>query len=865
MTKKFATILSLLAVLLIAALITACGTSSAATAATRKAPVEYASAFIDFSGITEVFEFRPNQPPADSEYTKGAFTLPNGITGDGLRVSHRGDSNEVMVVRYNDEMAVQVENGDYLYFFIDNDIIKRAENVVIEFTFYDDMTGSFNLQYVRKGHDFYPIAIAKGGTKKFVTYKLELDACNFTKGHNQGAQFRFESGVIIQRIGLVTGGMEDPLSDPAPEFPPATALNNMIGKGVTGYQVWFSTSNWHHWRGGTNTGRPRPDYINVELWPSGMEDYLENGATLYDTDFSMPNGSVAQLFNSHDVAIIRTHMKWMRDSGIDGAAVQRFFGFASPVDTGNATSHLTTIRDASEEFGRIFYIMYDMSGAGIRENPDQDSVVKRIQLDWIYNIERKGLVSSPNYAQAEGKPVVCIWGVEANESTGNFRFISVDATIKLVHWFRDRGYYIIGGLPNNTFWQPSAETHRRGHEMHSLFDMISPWYIGRDVTGQILSGGQWLTKDMAFCKDNPRKWADNKPIDFMPTVWPGFGWTNMGNPGLPNSTPRNAGQWVWTQIQGYLNRDKDNVIQSIYFAMFDEYDEGTNWMKAGVDYFDIPLNQYFKTYSADGYWLSSDYYMRMARASVEALQKKIAAGGGTATSGAAGYTGPLNDYANQYSTVVEHSQGPVFWRNSFERRSGRFRPEGGRYITVDNQQIDVGVPGGGLIGSPQNVTVEGTFSVNRPAVRAFRPDRYTPPSETLGMIYTDNARSGRSVFRLAGEKTGSGAAYLYKIADTRIRVRQGMTVSFWQRAENSLGANVNVDLMLDNGSYLSAAAGYNLRNDGSPQNGWQRKIATLPAALEGRYITAVIVAYRDSGAATGNFAAQIDDIIIANN
>jgi len=558
---------------------------------------------------------------------------------------------------------------------------------------------------------------------------------------------------------------------------------------------------------------------------------------------------------------------WMRDAGIDGAAVQRFFGTASPVDTGKTPNHLTIIRDAAEEYDRIFYVMYDFSAAGLRDNPDQRTVVKRIQLDWIYNIERKGVVSSPNYAQAEGKPVVCLWGVEDIESADNFRYITVEAAIELIRWFRNRGYYIIGGLPNNTFWVETPNSHRRGQEMYAMFDMISPWYIGRDVEGQILGGGQWLTRALTFCRNNPRSWADNTPIAFMPTVWPGFAWTNMhGNAGSPNQRPRNAGQWIWTQVQGYLNRDTNNVIQSFYFAMFDEYDEATNWMKTGVDFFDIPLNQYFLTHSADGLWLSSDYYMRMADASVKALQRKIAAGGGSNTAGAAGYTGPLNDYNNLHSVIVEHSEGPVYWRNSFERRNGRSKIEGGQIVVINHLQIDVGIPNGAVVGTPLNVTVEETFTVNRPVVRGARADRYIPPSETLGMIYTNNAKSGDSAFRLAGERTaGRNASYIYKIADTRIKVSTGLSLSFWQRAENSLGANVVVDLLLDNGSYLSDVTGYNLRNDGPAQSGWQRKTISLPAALNGQYITEVLITYKDNGDTTGNFTAMIDDIIIYKN
>jgi len=116
---------------------------------------------------------------------------------------------------------------------------------------------------------------------------------------------------------------------------------------------------------------------------------------------------------------------------------------------------------------------------------------------------------------------------------------------------------------------------------------------------------------------------------------------------------------------------------------------------------------------------------------------------------------------------------------------------------------------------------------------------------------------------LAGERTaGKGASFLYKIADVRIKVESGMSLNFWQKAENSLGVNVNIDLMFENASCLSGAAGYSLHNVGVVQNGWQKKTAAIPASLNGQYIIAVIVSYGDNGSTAGNFAALIDDIII---
>ena len=224
--------------------------------------------------------------------------------------------------------------------------------------------------------------------------------------------------------------------------------------------------------------------------------------------------------------------------------------------------------------------------------------------------------------------------------------------------------------------------------------------------------------------------------------------------------------------------------------------------------------------------------------------------------------GPLNNYDNGSSSIVPHSLGPVFWRNSFERRNGLIKQAAGiPSVPVRHLPVDIGVPHGEVVGIPHNVTINGVFTVNRPEVPLFAvSDSYNPPSGSLGIVYTGSAKSGDSVFRLVGQRTdGTGASYLYKIADTRIAVESGMRLSYWINAAG-LGFNVMVDLLLDDDTYVSASA--SAHNTGHPQNGWQQRTLAIPASLDGRYITAVIIAYRDSGTASGGFTALIDDIII---
>ncbi|MCK7529576.1 MAG: hypothetical protein MZV63_00220 [Marinilabiliales bacterium] len=95
----------------------------------------------------------------------------------------------------------------------------------------------------------------------------------------------------------------------------------------------------------------------------------------------------------------------------------------------------------------------------------------------------------------------------------------------------------------------------------------------------------------------------------------------------------------------------------MYFAMFDEYDEGTAIMKASTDWSMIPTNQYFVTLSADGIWVSSDFYLRVAGAATAMVKS--------------------SDEPSQ-ALSVPHSGGPDYYRNSFEKRYTEYiEKEGG--------------------------------------------------------------------------------------------------------------------------------------------------------------------------------------------
>ena len=746
-----------------------------------------------------------------SEYSGSSGGLTSKIYGNGIDISPGGDGERPSIDKYGNPETWCVKAGDFIYFYITDENIKECETVTMEVTFYDDATGGLRLEYCSSYpgdfedgyHLFYPIGIDGGGTKQFASTMLTLERCNFTYGHNQGAQFRFSGNAAVQSVRITPGALPDPLEEQPPEFSPQTDANNIIGKGITGYQAWFhatpDSSGWTHW--GYGNSRPVPGRTNVEMYPD-VSEYEEAGAALYDTGLAnLGGGGLSRLFSSKDEAVIDTHFKWMSEAGIDGAAVQRFFESTSPTSS-TARNHLEIIRDKAEKYGRSFYIMYDMSASG-RYEPE--AMIKRLQLDFIYNVERKNLVSSPSYAHADGKPVVCLWGIHGVEGAENNRYPKIDDTVTLVNWFRERGYYIIAGVPDDEFYTRKGS----GKDMFASFDMISPWYVGRDVNAITGTSGR-MKKAMDFC--------DGNNIDFQPVVWAGFAWTNMsGNTGEPNAVPRKAGQFLWNQIYKYINQG----AKSFYFAMFDEYDESTALMKAARDYFDVPTDQYFLTLAADGKWLSSDYYLRVTGACIEMIKG----------------TSELRETVD-----LTHSEGPVYWRNSFERRDGRQKTGDGNKPTIrekPNLPLDVCVPNGAVI------------------------EAKTSGIETSGRINEmtkDGARSGESSFRLGGTINAANGCYYYKIADTEINVNSAMNLTYSLKSENELGRNVYVDLILDGDEYLNdILSGYASVAKGTAGE-WIDVEINLPD-IHGRKIIGVVIAYAGT-ASSGSFSALIDDISI---
>jgi hypothetical protein len=390
-------------------------------------------------------------------------------------------------------------------------------------------------------------------------------------------------------------------------------------------------------------------------------------------------------------------------------------------------------------------------------------------------------------------------------------------TIELINFLKSRGCYVIGGVPTN--WRTESGDSKPGFlEAYKTYDMVSPWTPGRykNISGCDSHKTNYLIPDKAFCSANN--------LGYLPVLFPGFSWSTW-NIGTPNSIPRIAGEFLWRQAYNI----RSTGIKQMYFAMFDEYDEGTAIMKAATDWTMIPTNQYFVTLSTDGVWVSSDFYLRVAGAATTMVKS-----------------------SDEPSLVlsVPHSRGPDYYRNSFEKRYTEFTDKEGGPIKNGIYNLDPCFYNPAVLGS-NNVTL--------------------PACE----ITKDEATANRGLYyvRASGSPASSNAAFFsYKFAEVKIPVVADLQLSFWKKTINDPGKYVSVDLMFKSGKRLSKLTNYksNLGLSMDPSSGigtagagWENIRCLIGVGeLVSDTITGILITF-DQLSSAGSYLAYFDDIFIS--
>jgi hypothetical protein len=402
--------------------------------------------------------------------------------------------------------------------------------------------------------------------------------------------------------------------DTIPVLPHTTIdPSTMTGKLLMGYQGWFtcpgdgsSIDGYGHWiQDGYTT--IDVDSFRVDMWPDTTE---LTGPERCPTQLQYPDGSPAYLYSALNYNSVLRHFQWMSEYGIDGVFLQRFGSqiiYPQVRDQHNlVTEH---VRNASDAYGRVWAVMYDVSGTDERNVDLVDTFVD----DWTYLVDVLGVTDSPTYLRHDGLPVVAIWGLGFDDRPG-----TPEEARRLVQFFRDNPdpryrATVMGGVPFS--WrtlEPNARSDPAWADFYCSLDVISPWTVGAYA----------VDRDVDFWKpamEDDIARAEDCGAEFMPVVYPGHSFHNP-DPTRPfNEIPRRGGRLYWHQVFSAM----DVGARLIYNAMFDEVDEGTAMFKVAAKASDAPTGLEVVTMDVDGECLPNDWYLRLAGEASRMLRGEI--------------------------------------------------------------------------------------------------------------------------------------------------------------------------------------------------------------------------------------------------
>jgi len=330
---------------------------------------------------------------------------------------------------------------------------------------------------------------------------------------------------------------------------------------MAGYQGWFKVQ---------NDGQMYPDAskIQIDMWPD-VSEYEKT----YPTGLRLVDGSVAKFFSSTDKSTVDLHFKWMKEYGLDGVFMQRFFSAARPgPQRSGGAEIIRNAFEAASKYERAIAIMYDLSGLK-RSGEDCSQLID----DWKYLVDSVKVTNqkgAKTYLFFNGKPLVVIWGVGFPDRPYNIRNIGL---LRLIDFLKNDPVYggcsVMLGVP--TFWRDLNADCINDPYLHELIkkaDLIMPWAVQRFsplLHNDIDRYRDVLLADMKWCKENN--------VGYVPCVCPGFSWHNLSVHQFPDdikpvgSIPRQGGRFYWQQLSTAIL----SGAEMLYVAMFDEVNEGT--------------------------------------------------------------------------------------------------------------------------------------------------------------------------------------------------------------------------------------------------------------------------------------------------
>lgn len=358
---------------------------------------------------------------------------------------------------------------------------------------------------------------------------------------------------------------------------------------MAGYQGWFHKPH----KGGKMYASEKD--VRIDMWPD-VSEYEET----YETGLKHADGSTARFFCSDDPSTIDTHFRWMKEYGLDGVFMQRFWHAAQP-GARHRSAALRHAFEAARANDRAIGIMYDLSGL----NPGKDDCSALIE-DWKFLVDSLKATNpgkDNTYIYYAGKPLVTIWGVGFPDRPYNIREIGLENFINFLKNDPDYGgCSIMLGVP--TYWRDLAYDCVGDQYLHDLIrqaDIVLPWTVQR--YSPLLHNDMDRLRDMT-AKD--MRWCEENGVGYVPVVYPGFSWHNLSRYEFPDdvkpcgSIPRQGGRFYWQQIYTNLR----GGAKMLYVAMFDEVNEGTAIFKCTDN---PPVGKDIELVGIDG--MPSDHYL----------------------------------------------------------------------------------------------------------------------------------------------------------------------------------------------------------------------------------------------------------------
>ncbi len=331
---------------------------------------------------------------------------------------------------------------------------------------------------------------------------------------------------------------------------PTTKYPTYQGLVMAGYQGWFQA-------GRDGTFYPDEKRIRIDMWPD-VSEYPQT----YPTGLNHADGSTARFFQSKDKSTIDIHFKWMKEYGVDGVFMQRFFHRTKPGrGREEAAELLTHAFNAASENERAIAIMYDLSGLRAT-GEDCSSLIE----DWKYLVDTQKVTNqagTKTYLHHDGKPLVTIWGVGFPDRPYNIRTIGLDKVIDFLH--NDPVYggcAVMLGVP--TYWRDLCADCVPDPYLHELIkqaDIVLPWMVQRFTPllhNEMDRYRDHIKADLAWCADHG--------LDYVPCVYPGFSWHNLSRFEFPDdvkpvgSIPRQGGRFYWQQISTAISSGGGDAV-----------------------------------------------------------------------------------------------------------------------------------------------------------------------------------------------------------------------------------------------------------------------------------------------------------------